>query len=640
MHVKDRAIVVLTAAIVVALGGASWIFLPSLQSSQRKLDEEVGKSAERARRIVAQFNAEADAAAEVVQRAGLTTDLTPERIEAIVTEDHLPAQAALDAESARLQEMLKGSVSRARQLDDTFTTLDPGAQLTPISVPSFGNSAEAVKRDLSRAAQDREKLISQNRSAVGKALAEVGQALSTQQGDAVGSDSFSANRLKGIALFQEAEASSRSAALHRQRVAQTLFELTSLARAHFAAESGNDLLDASDIAAAIQNRKASLSSLREQYHQAESGVRQLETQTVGLQAQIDEQDGIATRARQMMDELEARGLDYSQTDAAERFARDYGEAARAFRTAERRKHELRHGGLSNARIEATGDLVSGEFVPATSGGTIERVRGLQDIAGDLEVARKDLAGLAAQVDQLEAQLREAEGLRKLFEQRQSDATALTRQIAERIAASHKAYLDAEAAATEAEDLAIRKFADAAKAFNSAQRVQSAQVTNIPSELAPDALERSPYSLVQRSGFIGAEAKAEAADAELRAALVWHDRYDRLATAEAVLTDVDAGVSLAEWDSTVLTQRRTEARDQGLALAESATRSLESAARDLENHWTVAASIAAANYVMSLFDRPELRNLAIQNYNAAVQGREADPNVRPFKQRVDQLMQQQ
>jgi len=51
---------------------------------------------------------------------------------------------------------------------------------------------------------------------------------------------------------------------------------------------------------------------------------------------------------------------------------------------------------------------------------------------------------------------------------------------------------------------------------------------------------------------------------------------------------------------------------------------------------VAASVAAANYVMSLFDRPELRSLALQNYNEVVKGREDNPDVRPFKLRFEQL----
>lgn len=633
---KDRAIVLFTAAVVVFLSGAAWLFLPVLQSSERKLEARVGESAERARRMVAQFNAQTDASAEFVDRAGITADLSAERVGAIIASDHRPAQEALEAEATRLQEMLRGSVARTRQLDATFNTLDPGTQLTARSVPAFGNQPDAVQRDLTTGIQQRDRLIADNRARMSNALTEVGRALSDQQGDASGTDSVAANWLKGMALQQEAEAASRSASLHRQTAVGALNDMRTAARAHGAARAATSIVETSDIASAIAAREQALAEARAQRSEVETLVASLESTVADLQRQIDEQAAIATAARARMDALVDRGLEYELPDAAEQFKTAYENAAREYRTAERAEHFLRYGGLENVRIGASGDLLSGEFISTSPGEEIVARRGLEDYAGDLAVARKDLEGLTAEVERAESRVREAEELRTAYERRQDGASARASTLQDRVAARYSAYREAEAAATQAEDLAIRKFTDAAKSFNGAQRAYSARVADVPVGLSPDVLERSPYSLIQRDAWAGAEAKAEAADAELRAALIWHERVRRLEWAEAVLGDVQEVAPLEEHDDAALAERLADARDQGFALAEKATQALESVGRDLENHWTVAASLAAANYVMSLFDRPELRNLAIQNYNAAVQGRENDANVRPFLERMRQI----
>jgi len=637
--VKDKTIVILTAAIVAVVGGGVWVLAPSLQSSQRKLDAKVGESAELARRMLEKFNPEFDAGAEIVGRSGIAAEVSDERIEQIVSTDHREAQAALEAEAARLQEMLRGSVARTRELDAKYAELQPGAELPARVVPTFGTDPGAMTRDLTQAASQREKLLAGNAGRVKQALNDATAAISIQEGEASGADSVAANRLKGAAHFQEANAAARQAALRRDQAAAALFDLSAAARAHATAQSGADAVEASEIDATIEARREAVAAARQQRDAAQANVDTLAAKVADLQRRIDEQTAIASAARARMEMLEAQGLDYSRPSSADEFAAAYSAAAQTYRDAIRMEHALRYGDLANARIDASGDYLTGDFVPAGGAEEITTVRGHDEYASDLAVARKDLEGRIRQLEMAEAKLREAEELRATFADAQERAKTRAGEEAARIAARYQVYVEHATAAREVEDLAIRKYADAAKAFKAAERASSAAVANVPTDLAPEALERSPYSLSQKDGWIAAEAKCAAADAQVWSALVWFERYLQLRRAASVLNEVNSRVPLSDYDGEALAQAAAEAMTEGTNLATDAVKAVETAARGLENHWTVAATAAAADLVLSFFDRPDLRGLAIQNYSEVVKGRENDPLVRPFQQRLEQLRQE-
>ncbi|HRX84062.1 MAG TPA: hypothetical protein P5572_03490 [Phycisphaerae bacterium] len=633
---KDRAIVILTAVVVVVVAGGVWLFVPTLESPERKLDERVGASAERARRTVAQFDAETDAAAALVDRAGLAADVTPEKIDEVVNANEQPAQEAVAAEQERLQALQKSAVARMRQLDAEFTELDRNAQLTPPAAPTFNQNPEAMKRDLAKGIQQREKFLAENRALVNQALTDAKAALQDQEGDASGRNSPVANQLSGMALIQEAAAAEREATLHRQEVATRLYDMREDVRSRAEAAANTGVVKASDINETIADREETLKKAQAAHAKMQEQVTDLQQRIDGLQRQIDEQDAIAADARTRMEALSDRGIDYGDPNAAADFATAYNEAAHAYRVAVRTKHTLQYGGLENARIDSSGDLLKGEFVSATPGGTVQSVEGLVDLQSDLAVAQGDLDGAATQVRIAETQLAAAKATREQLQQREDNAGTRMASLADKIAKDFTVYQQAADATQAAEDLAIRKYRDAASAFNNAQSAQAQMVQAVPADLPADAKDRSPYKYIEDDNWIGAEAKSEAADAQVAAALVCNARIKRLQHALAVLDEVNTAVPLAAYDRGAIEQQIATTRDEGIELAEKATRALESAARDLKNHWTVAASVAAANYVMSLFGRPELRNLAMQNYAEVVKGREDNPEVRPYRMRFEQL----
>ncbi|MCB9849941.1 MAG: hypothetical protein H6817_04475 [Phycisphaerales bacterium] len=633
---KDKAIVMLTGALVVVFGGALYLVTPALESSDRKLEKTVGASAERARRMLDKFNADSDAVEVVLDRAGVTSDLSSDRIDAIVTNDHRDAQANLETEATRINDLRQAATGRHRQLDSEFAELDPGAQLPAARPASLAGSPEQMKSTLAQGAQWRENHQKENRARIRDALSAVDSAMRETEGDASGSNSPSANRLKAIANFQEADTASREAALARADADRALFDMTVAARMLATAENQPNIAKAANVESTIEERRADVAKAEEAHGKAQTAVSELEATIGELNRRIDNQSAIAADARKRMEKLEAEGLDYSLPNAAEQFAASYTAAAREYRTAIRIEHALRHGTLDNARIDATGDYLKGEFVSATPGGEIEYVRGLDDYEADLTAARIELEGRDAELKKARERLDEAQNMRSSIASASERADTRASDLSNRINARFEAYMKAADEARNAEDVAIKKYSEASRAFQRTQQVSMARTTSAPEGMQQDALDRSPYSLMQTDQWVAAEAKCEAADADIWAALVWYERHAQLTRAQAALDEVNKQVNLIGFDAAAMQQAATDAYTEGSNLANGAVKALESASSPLKNHWTVAASVAGANYVLSLFNQPELRGLAIQNYTAVVKDREDDPTVRPFKQRLDQL----
>ena len=86
----------------------------------------------------------------------------------------------------------------------------------------------------------------------------------------------------------------------------------------------------------------------------------------------------------------------------------------------------------------------------------------------------------------------------------------------------------------------------------------------------------------------------------------------------------------------MSEARAAAKADAESILNDAIESFEGASRKLKEHWSVAASVAAADYMLALFDHPELVNVAIANYQSVVKDRESEPRLRPFVERLDQL----
>ena len=121
-------------------------------------------------------------------------------------------------------------------------------------------------------------------------------------------------------------------------------------------------------------------------------------------------------------------------------------------------------------------------------------------------------------------------------------------------------------------------------------------------------------------------------------MVYYDRYRDLTADSSILAGLPDALEI-DADPEDLSERAEEAGTEGFAAAEAAIDILYGASRDLNQHFSVAAEIASAYYLQSLFGRPDLIAAAIENYQAAVEGREDNPAVRRYVERLDQIRKQ-
>ena len=118
-------------------------------------------------------------------------------------------------------------------------------------------------------------------------------------------------------------------------------------------------------------------------------------------------------------------------------------------------------------------------------------------------------------------------------------------------------------------------------------------------------------------------------------MVYYDRFRDL-TEDDQLVDSLADLLEIDEDEEDFGELADEAREAGLAAAEEATEGLFRASRRLDQHYSLTAEIGSAYYLQALFGRRELVRTAIENFAAAVEGREDSPHVRQYLERLDQL----
>jgi hypothetical protein len=148
-------------------------------------------------------------------------------------------------------------------------------------------------------------------------------------------------------------------------------------------------------------------------------------------------------------------------------------------------------------------------------------------------------------------------------------------------------------------------------------------------------EFSAGSVKSGDDWLAAHADCQGAGANLQAALLLYGRYRLLERAGAVMDGFGDAAS-TQPGTDVFASSAAEAMEQGKDLLDKAITSLERSSGKLRKHWTVTATVAAADYALSLFGDESLRELAIANYQSVVEGREQDELVRPFAERLEQL----
>lgn len=626
---KERFVTLVTTGIVIVAGGAVFWLLPNFDAPRGKLSQAVGRDAEAGRRLLDEYSLSLSAVAgDPIDP--IAPDLSADQVTGMIESDNRPAAEALDAEAERINTLRRDAYGQLRELDERLKSLDASAEV-PISGPvRFGNNVNAMASAMRDGVSHSNKVASRIKSDLDKAAARLQAAVNEQVGELSGQDSLTAARLLAAAQMQKGKRAQREASVVGQDLLSVVNDLSALGMKAAEFHAATDLVSRSDVDRRIDDARRKVADAQEMVNERQQKASQLADSVKQIKDSIAQEEATADRARARMDELEMRGLRYEDPRAVESFRSQYEQLAQSYRTSLRAAQALKHGTLANARIDDTGDLLSGDYI-AASDAEMDYQPGLDEYERQLTAAQSDVEESTRILEQVRREHERLEDMRRRLVAAQQDAIKKLAQVADQAKSMIDNYKELKMSVTGAEDEALQNFDKAAGQYKRAAAAAQRRVNDVP----VDAVEGSAGSLMRDDRWLVAQVNAQFADANLAGASVLLDRMHRLTQARRVLENlsqsidglVDPDISAAEID---------EAQLQGKDRAEKAVAALESASRDLRSHWTVAASLAAADYMLHLFGEPDMIEVAIANYQNVVNGREDNPLVQPYRDRLEQL----
>ncbi len=632
---KPVAQVVLTGALVGGAGFAAWTFLPKLQAPSTVVATEAGMHSETARRLIDLYDPTADVAHAAVGRSGIATDLTGERISTLVENDSPLAQDVLDQEATRVNDLLKATANRIRQHDQRFGEITGETTSTIQGAVNFGNNTGTMSRHMTEGLAESHLVAQSNTSLLKSASSASAKGLQATSGEASGRDSLIGNRTHGIALFHEGMAMDRQARLVRSDADDQLIVLSELlARQMLLAEEAN-IVEDSGVRDAIKDQEDRVAEARNELDAIATSIDGVQGRIESIKSDIESQTMIATTLRKQLDDLESRGVDFSAQGAGDAFEREYQNLSGRYRVALSLIHALQKGTITGARYESGSDQTPGQYVPNKAGGTIEYEPGQVELERHLVQLRRKESG-AKQIHEDEtAELDRLNGLQSANLAKAEAARTAMAAGAEKAKTLLDSYQALTAETIAIEDNAISTFKKASQAFAAAKRAAQSRSADLP-QMSPEKEERSPAKLIKNERWLEAQMASQSADSGTRASMVLYDRFIHLKQATTVfesLADVFPNLDL---NTDEMKSQIAQAKTDAEAILDDAIGDFENASRNFKQHWSVAASVAAADYMLALFDNPRLVNVAIANYQSVVKDRETDPVLRPFIERLEQL----
>jgi len=626
---------VITGALVGGAGLAAWTFLPQLQAPATVVSREAEEGSERARRLLDQYDAVADSAQTAAARAGMDEGLTDERIRELVEEDTRKVQDVLEEEARRINDMLKSAVSRLRQHDQKFADLGGDSSAGQLGSVRFGNNANAMAKSMSDGLKGSETATRRNSSILKRAANVAGDALKATAGDASGSDSFVANRMRGVTLFHQGLSFDRKARLARAEADSVLAALAQVQLQVGTLKGESKIVKSSGIEGAISKQQTQLADAESAHKAILESVSTLESKVEVTKRQIDEQSTLATGLRDQLDALESRGVQYEGSNPGDDFSREYSSLAAKYRAALRLGQELRQGTISGAHLEAGGELVSGRYVPDRDGEAIQYEPGLDELERRLVKLGWEQTGTKQILEDETAALDRLNDIKQSHTAKAEVATTALSAKTQQAEALLEDFQRLFAEVASLEDEAIGSLELAQRSFSAAKRAAQARMSDLP-DLPQEKEALSTGKLIKEDRWLVGQMASQSADSGTRAAMVLYDRYTHLAKAIVVFESMESAVTNVDLKIDEMKELRASTKKKAESLLDDAIDGFEGAARGFKSHWSVAASLAGADYMLALFDHPELVGAAIANYQSVVKDRETQSHVRPFAKRLKQL----
>ncbi len=602
---------------MVATVGA-WIMLPSFQGSQRAVNAEAGQHLERARRLLHQYSYGTTHIASVLDQlyqAGVDVDLEDEDA---LSHDFLDEYQAVH-----------------EGLWALYQPTDWQADPPQAERAGYGN----LESQIDQAVDARKTFASDNADLLDQADSAIREALAVSSGSASASDHAEANRLHAVIAFHKGLADATQAIVVRAELAparQALADLLPRSQELQTLQQQLGSLDNQEDLKHLQTRLAQIDTsvrlYRDQLATVEGHIGSLETSWKEATAQLDE-------ASKELALLRASGIDFSDANGGEKFEAAVMEQSRRYRDADRRVRSLEVGSYRDAMLNRPGDFVGGTYVSASSEAVPTVELGLTHYRSERDLLESQIADAAQSKEWL---IRDIADLEQLGRRQQAEADQAGQQLAQLKTQSVKAFDELNRIESEAyalEETALEQFKQAGRFARDASTAAGRWVSDaqtLTQSLSPEAQSRSPFDLLSKARWIGANMTAQVADANMAQAAIYYRRFASASRAAALLDEVVSVLGAGEADPSVEREKKEEAKTLGTEAITQAMDQLQRAYRDGQKHWTFVAQQAGADELMALFGLPGYDQDALQAYRSAIKGRETEAFTKPFVERVKQL----
>lgn len=615
---KPNKLAVIAFAAVIGVSAAAWLFLPSLQAAQRKVDAEASLRLERARRLLHSYNA------GLAYRGLILDQLRDIEVDVDISDPQALAEDAGDEYQERHTDLWTAFEPRNWNNDPP----------RPVK-PSYGNVGGQIRDGI----KGRTALVTENSKLLKNALAEIEKAISITSGAASASSHFEANRLRGVIQYHRGLAERIRAGLKRAEAERYRRRLVELANRGLEWDSSRTLVADSGIDEQIDRVKQKAAQAEGELNDDRKALAALDTTIADLEKRLNVAQSRADLARAAMEKLERDGVNFTDPQGAEDFAKRMTEQDSAYREALREAQSLEAGGLPKADIDASGDFLKGRYLENGSAADLTIEHGLTYyrnervvLAAKVESEQKGLADFRADLSRLE-------GIKGASQAAQSDALQRMAEAGPLAAETYDELNRVESEAVAIEDAALKLLDQSVSASQQAAGAVdewTSQAREHTRNLSPEAKERSAFNARENDDWMGGHIAAQAADARLAKAWIHYDRFLSATQNADVLALATNTFGLKEADPESEIAKASEARDAGVEEVTKAVEVLEKAHRRTEKHWTLAAQAAGTTYLLALFGQTDYVADAIEGYRNALKNRDTEKYTEKLTARLKRL----
>ncbi len=599
--------------------GATWFSLPLLQDRRQSAADDVSTRLERARRLLYKYDP------GLTRKSLLLERLSHTGVDVDVEDPAALADAAADEYQAIHE-----------RLWDSFQPVDLRNGRASNAKASYGNLEGQIRKGI-RARKDQ---VAENDRWLDKALAAVDKALAATDRDVPPATYAEAHRLKGVILYGMGIARWLGAQAKRREAQPLREQLRSLAVTVADLKAATSTFADREIEQRIEELEARAERADEALQNDRHELDGLDTVIADLESRLVQATSRRNLARDAMDEMLDRGIDFSNADGAAALRSELLEQNGRFREAEREVAVLMSGSYTSAKLDRPGDYLAGHYVEDGSPDNLSVEYGLLHYR-DARAALN--ARIQVQTTALETlKSEELERLNEMKETFQQDQDRATDRVADAMAKAGETYDELNRAESEAfalEEQALARLEDSAVACQRAADAERSWVEDARDRtrgVSSDAKQRSAFAKRLNDEWMTGHIQAQAADARLAKAWIHYGRYTAYKQTADILKSVVGIIKLNEVDLEDLRTKVVAAHDAGVDEITKSLSVLEKAHRSAEHHWTITAEAAGAQYMYALFGQPSGLSNAVTAYRSAVKGREDQKFAGTFVRRLRHL----